>query len=99
MADVILKRTVFLEKTSEEGGVCRFEDFARVITPIGTMVEPFLPLQKLSINMVIGQYDNKEEMCRIDDIEYVDSNKLPAQLGDGLTPPLHGGWQMPRTGR
>jgi len=96
MADVILKRTVFVEVA---GGVHRFADFARVVTPLGTMVEPFMPGEKVSNNTGIQEYDATDEMCRIDNIEQVDSDKLPSMLGDGLQPPLHGGLQLSRTGR
>jgi hypothetical protein len=96
MADVILKRTVFVEVA---GGVHRFADFARVITPLGQMVEPFIPGQKVSNNTPIQEYSNTDEMCRIDEIEQIDSDKLPSQLGDGFQPPLHGGLQLSRTGR
>ena len=96
MADVILKRTAFVEVS---GGVQRFADFARVITPLGTMVEPFLAGQKVGNNDSIQQYDATDEMCRIDDIEQIDSDKLPSQMGDGGSPALHGGNQLSRTGR
>ena len=99
MADVILKRTVFVERDSASGGVHRFADFARVITPLGQMVEPFIAGQKLSVDTPIREYDATDEMCRIDGIEQIDSDKLPSQLGDGLQPPLHGGLQLSRTGR
>ena len=99
MADVILKRTVFVERDSASGGVYRFADFARVVTPLGQMVEPFIAGQKVSNNAGILEYDAKDEMCRIDEIEQIDSDKLPSQLGDGLQPPLHGGLQLSRTGR
>ena len=96
MADVILKRTAFVEVV---GGVHRFADFARVITPLGTMVEPFIPFQKTSNNGSIQEYDATEEMCRVDDIEQIDSDRLPSLMGDGGSPALHGGNQLSRTGR
>lgn len=99
MADVILNRTVFVEKGSGVGTVHRFAEFARVTTPLGHMVEPFIVGDKLSTNTPIQQHDDTDEMCRIDDIQYVDLDKLPSMLGDGTDPPLHGGNQLPRTGR
>jgi hypothetical protein len=96
MADVILKRTAFVEVV---GGVHRFADFARVITPLGTMIEPFIPGQKVGNNDSMQEYDATNEMCRIDDIEQVDSDRLPSMMGDGGSPSLHGGNQLSRTGR
>lgn len=99
MADVILSRTVFVEKGAGAGTVHRFAEFARVITPLGHMVEPFVVGAKYTPATPIQQHDDTDEMCRIDEIVYVDLDRLPTMLGDGASPAFHGGNQMPRTGR
>ena len=99
MADVILSRTVFVEKVSGSGTVHRFAEFARVITPLWHMVEPFIVGTKFTPETPIQEHDDTDEMSRIDSIEYVDLDKLPTMLGDGASPAFHGGNQLPRTGR
>lgn len=99
MADVILNRTVFAEKGAGPGTVFRFAEFARVTTPLGAMVEPFIIGDKVPTGTDIQNHDATDEMCRIDDIQYVDLDQLPSMLGDGGSPTYHGGTQLPRTGR
>lgn len=99
MADVILNSTVFVEKLAGPGTVYRFAEFARVTTPLGAMVEPFIIGDKVPTSADIQNYDATDEMCRIDDIQFVDLDKIPTMLGDGEGPAYHGGTQLPRTGR
>lgn len=90
----IQKRTVFYEK--KEGQPFRFHDFAQVVTPLGVMVEPFLPNNKLTFGN-ITDFDPADEMARIDVMQGIDMDREKLVLSDDEV--IHGGHCMPRTGR
>jgi hypothetical protein len=90
----IQKRTVFYEQTP--GNPIIFSDWARVITPMGAMVEPFVVGNKLVAGQGVSDYVPKDEMSRIDEMIGIDMDKEKSILADDY---LHGGHCMPRQGR
>jgi hypothetical protein len=93
---IILKRTVFCE--AEKSSPLRFADWARVITPQGTMAEPFTTIfLRNAPDVDIEDYDPTEEMCRVDEIEFTNLDKVSQNLSGGEL--IHGGDLHPRVGR
>lgn len=93
----ILKRTVYYDIT---GGVCRFLDFAKVTTTLGSMVEPFTVQERRTNGHDIENFDFTDAISRIDTIEQIDVHKANRLLSgvEKNTIPLHGGTLNPRLG-
>lgn len=92
----ILRRTVFVD-TSD--GYYRFHDFARVITTLGVMAEPFPILgARSALGTDLTDLDWTDEMSRIDEIENMPLGREKTHWSGG-DHALHGGNCMPRTGR
>jgi hypothetical protein len=94
----ILKRTIFMD---DSGGLVRFHDWAVVTHALGTMMEPFIGIQRYERNTLGGciPFDATDGMCRIDRIERLSLDKGFQIMPDPSGMNLHGGNLMPRTGR
>ncbi|MDI6741625.1 MAG: hypothetical protein QMD11_02705 [Smithella sp.] len=90
----ILKRTVFYDKA---GGIIRFWDWALATTTIGVCAEPFLANSR-SIDAPVINFDPTDECARIDEMKEADVRQSLLLLSGG-NHRLHGGGQLPRTGR
>lgn len=93
----ISKRIVFVDHAA--GDCVRYHEWAKVFVPVlGMMYEPFVQ-QYVSRGVKDLQTINYEDpMRRIDGFENIPMDKHWGLLGDG-TVFLHGGFQVPRTGR
>jgi hypothetical protein len=78
-------------------GIARFWDFAVVTTDLGTMVEPFLPNNRMD-GQSYQNFDPTDEVTRIDEIRAAPIDKQLLILSGGEHQ-LHGGTLNPRTGR
>ena len=90
----IQKRTVFYDKT---GGIARFWDWALTTTTVGACAEPFMANLR-SIDAPVINFDPADECARIDEMKEADIGQSLILLSGG-TNQLHGGCQLPRTGR
>lgn len=82
---VILKRTVYVD---DAGGLMRFHEWAKVITPLGTMVEPF---QQIGGKGAL-EHEWEDEITRVDAIKSYKNGAAQTILADGH---IHGGF-LPR---
>jgi hypothetical protein len=91
----IQRRRVFYD---EFKGHVRFWDWAKVTTTLGTMVEPFAPGNRHSLNQDFANFDPDDEINLISSVRAmpIDRQEIILSGGDGA---LHGGDQMPVTGR
>lgn len=96
MATNVLRRTIFVERAKD--GVYRFADWAMVVTPDGTMVEPFAPNVRQTEGADYEDFDPTDDMTLVTEIKEVDFDMLPTLLSGG-GPVWVGGVLMPRTGR
>lgn len=95
MSDV-LKRTVFYEKRD---GYIRFQDWALVVTKLGTMAEPFNVNARYDRTAGdIASFDYTDNASRIDEMIEIDADKSMLLLSGG-NHQLHGGNLLVRTGR
>lgn len=96
----ILRRTVFMEadKRSVLEGKTFFRpsDWSLVETSIGTMAEPYNAFTRYGISSDAQPYDSEDEMSQVNDIKYVDLDKITSILSPAN---VIGGSLMPRTGR
>jgi hypothetical protein len=92
----ILKRTVFFTPgDSQHGRRVRFIDWAKVITGIGTCFEPF-SLERLSPGGDgVQDYENDDDIGRIDEIKGKDRDGIYIIHSEGDRA-LHGGFTLPR---
>jgi len=93
----ILSRTVYYDQT---GGFVRWRDWAKVITTLGTMFEPFNVNARHSPDVDVVNFDPEDEFTRIDDMRRIDSTQEQRIFSGGSdNPPVMGGVHMPRVGR
>lgn len=91
----IYKRTVYYDTT---GGVVRFTGWATVVTAVGQCVEPFLPAF-YPFDGAVENFDFKDDIGRIDEMQRVDVHKLNRILSGGeKSIALNGGIHNPRIG-
>lgn len=91
MADVIVKRTIFMDIQASPVWVA---DWARVLTADGqVMIEPFHPFFRRSDS---GRVIEGDECNRVDAIEYIDRVRLDNVMSFGAEQPFHGGIHTPR---
>lgn len=90
----INKRIVYYDPT---GGVTRFWDWAKVHTTIGSMAEPFIIGSRHVPDTDFETWDPADEINRVDEIRAADWDKHQIILGGEHH--LHGGYQLPRTGK
>ena len=90
----IHKRTIFFEIDKNGNHIpC---DFARVITNIGTCLEPRTEFFARKSNGVgFADFDPTDEMSMITGIEGISMDRVKFILGDGV----NGGYCCPRSGR
>ena len=96
----ISKRTIFVDVHSKNGDAFhKFWDWARVLTGLGNMAEPFqVGMKYPHCTCLSTEYDPEDEMVRVDDIEYHESEpRLLCGAGEEMA--LHGGVLMTRVGR
>ena len=96
----VLKRTIFVHQDKDK---VLFHDWARVITGLGTMVEPrcFMALRPVdgSVSATGALSSITDDISRMDDIEAVHIGKEQMVLSDTTDSiAVHGGAQWPRSG-
>lgn len=97
MADTVLNRTVFTERTSD--GCHRFADWALVTTKNhGSMAEPFSLRRGIIPGDMGTEFDALDEVAMITEIRNVNSDMIPTMISGGGEVWV-GGIMVPRVGR
>jgi len=94
----ILRRTQFVDDSK---GYIIFSDWCRVVTGIGTMLEPRCLMAQRPFDgsdKTIGKFDPTDDIFRTDDIERLGFGRWNTYLTDETGLALHGGEIWPRGG-